>query len=195
MIPRHVQITIVMLLVGVLGGALFLLHLKQRAELAPTPADNRPLSAPVSGPNTGVRLLIAYDDDGVVRDRDLTMPLPADPGPRAREILRALFAGYAQRPSPHPIADGSDVREVYMLKDGTCVVDLNSKFADGHRSGVLLEQLSIFSMVESIADNVPQVQRVRFLVEGAERDTLAGHADLRAVYEVAAVRQAVAGLR
>jgi hypothetical protein len=36
---------------------------------------------------------------------------------------------------------------------------------------------------------MPAIRRVKFLVEGHERETLAGHADLMSFYDTAAVHQ------
>jgi hypothetical protein len=69
------------------------------------------------------------------------------------------------------------------------VVDLNAAFADQHRSGILDEQLTVDSLVETLAVNVPGVSRVRILVDGKTRDTLAGHADLTDFFDVTTVVQ------
>ncbi len=68
---------------------------------------------------------------------------------------------------------------------------MNARFADGHRSGAMLEEFTIASFVETLALNIPEVKRVKFIVEGKERETLAGHADLKQIYDVGAVHQLV----
>jgi hypothetical protein len=70
------------------------------------------------------------------------------------------------------------VQEVYLLDPASAVVNLNADFSDSHRSGIEVEQLSIFSMVLTLKAQLPQLTRVRFLVAGKSRDTLAGHIDL-----------------
>jgi hypothetical protein len=66
------------------------------------------------------------------------------------------------------------------------IVDTNSVFADRHRSGILVEQLTVASIARTLAANVPGTIRVKILVEGKERETLAGHADLADFYDTAA---------
>jgi Sporulation and spore germination len=196
-IPRNLQITAILLVMALIAGGVYMYQLKRRDErnAMRMAVDNaRPVTAPVSGPKTLVRLAIAYDDDGVVAERESEVPLPADANERAREILRALLAEYLQKPSPHPIGDGTDVRAVYFVAGGLCVVDMNTAFAEGHRSGVLLEQYTVATMVETLGRNIPGVRRVKFLVDGKDRETLAGHADLNAIYDVASVHELVAGL-
>lgn len=62
------------------------------------------------------------------------------------------------------------------------VVDLRSTFVDQHPSGVEVEALTLLSIVGTLHANLPQIEQVRFLVDGAARETLAGHADLMRVY-------------
>jgi spore germination protein GerM len=195
MIPRHLQITFIMLLIVLLAGGIYMYQLKRRDERnAARTAEQKPVTAPVTGPATRVKLAVAYDDDGVIATRDVEVPLPKDESGRAREVVRALLAQYTQKPSPHAVADGSDVRAVYMVADGLCVLNMNAPFADGHRSGVLLEQMTVATVVETLGTNLPSVRKVKFLIEGKDRETLAGHADLNMVYDVAAVHALVQGL-
>ena len=68
------------------------------------------------------------------------------------------------------------------MSDGSAVVDTNAAFADAHPSGGLAEELTITSIVATLNANDPKINRVKIIVDGAERDTLAGHADLRRFY-------------
>ena len=77
------------------------------------------------------------------------------------------------------------------VPSGAAVIDLNATFADQHRSGILNEQLTVNSLVETLAANVPGINRVRILVDGNTRETLAGHADLSEFFDVNAVGQTV----
>lgn len=191
MIPRHLQIAIVLLLLAVFGAGFYILHLKSKAEEHARGADDsRPVAPPVAGPAQPVQLFLAYDDDGVVRPLKVQVALPEEPSLRAREVLRALLGEYLKKTSPHPLGDGADIRDVYLVAD-TAVVDTSAAFADAHRSGILVEQLTMVSMVETLSANVPGIVRVKLLVEGRERDTLAGHADLTTFYDVAVVHALV----
>ena len=84
---------------------------------------------------------------------------------------------------------GSEIRNVYLVDPGLAVVDMSSAMADGHRSGILVEELTIVSIVQTLSTNVPGINRVKFLVDGKERETLAGHADLSSVYDTSNVAQ------
>jgi hypothetical protein len=115
--------------------------------------------------------------------------MPQDRTLRAREALRAVLAQYLQSPSPHPLPRGADIREIYMIGSDTIVIDTTAQFADGHPSGILVEHLTIMSLIETVAANVPGLARIKFLVDGQERETLAGHADLMSFYQTKAVHE------
>ncbi len=196
MIPRHLQIAFALLLgVAVLMGLNILRIKHNEEELARQASFTRPVRPPVQGTARNVTLVIAYDEEGALRSQSQVVVLPNEPSARDREVLRALFAHYAERPSPHPIDPGSDVRDVYYVGHDLAVVDTTAAFAEGHRSGILVESLTVVSIVETLAANHPGLTRVKFLVDGRERDTLAGHADLMAIYDVSRVRGMVERVR
>lgn len=195
MIPRHVQIAVILLLVGIFAGGIYGIRLKRRAERATQrDADFRPVTPAANGPTEKVTLWIAYDDDGAFRPRTAEVALPKEGNERAAELLHSLFAEYVKQPSPHPMAHGSDVKTVYLV-NGLAVLDMTAAFADNHRSGALLEEFTVTSVVATLSANMPEVKQVKFLVDGKERETLAGHADLLSVYDVNTVNQFVEGLQ
>ena len=191
MIPRHVQISLILLVAGIFGMSAYMLHLRTRVAASTYQLDGKPVAPPVSTPAEPVTLYVAYDDEGVLLRRSTPVSLPAEPTSRAREILRTLLATYLDRSSPHPLGAGSDVTEVFIVNKALAVVDLNSAFAQGHRSGVWEETLTIDSLVPTLAANMPEITQVKILVNGQERETLAGHADLISVYDVAQVNRLV----
>ena len=154
--------------------------------------DARPVAPPASGPTETVTLYVADDATGTLRSQSAKIPLPGGRQQRAEALLRALLRVYQQRDSPHPIAPAADIRSIYLIDPGAAVIDLNAPFADQHRSSILGEQLTVNSLVETLAANVPGINRVKILVEGNTRETLAGHADLTEFFDVSAVGQAVA---
>jgi hypothetical protein len=62
------------------------------------------------------------------------------------------------------------------------VINLHSSFVNAHPSGVGVESLTLLSMVGTLHANLPQIEQVRFLVDGQPHETLAGHADLLRTY-------------
>ncbi len=62
------------------------------------------------------------------------------------------------------------------------VIDLRGTFVNAHPSGVEAESLTIASILGTLHANLPEIEQVRFLVDGQPRETLAGHADLLRTY-------------
>jgi hypothetical protein len=171
----------------------YALHLKRRvARDAQTAAEQQlAMAPPGNGPPEPVTLFVATDSDGTLRKTQVTVPLPAERSERDRAVLRALLGQYLKSPSSHPIGPGADVREVYLMGDDTAIVDMNTAFAEAHPSGVLAEELTVASIVVTLNANDSKIARVKLLINGQERDTLAGHADLRRFYEASNLGQVV----
>lgn len=177
-----------MLVVASLMGA-YLWHMRNRASTDANLSYAQPVAPPAAGPSELVTLYIAEDDPGMLYPQKSAIALSQGRQQRAEELLRALVTLYLGKSSLHQLDPGSEVRNVYLIEPGLAVVDLNADFANGHRSGVLVEELTIASLVETLSANVGGIERVKFLVDGKERETLAGHADLSASYDVLSVAQ------
>lgn len=197
MIPRHLKImtAILVLVAGVLGYYVF--HLKHNAEKAQTKtaSDTLPVAPPITGSASTATLYVADDHTGLLTRTTVTIPLPADSSERTQQILRNLLTLYQTTPSPHSIGEGADVKDVYFVNNGLVVVDFNSAFADKHPSGILAEELTVASVVATLRANNPEVSKVKFLVEGKDRETLAGHADLETPLDAANFTQMVKDLQ
>lgn len=190
MIPRHLMIGFAVLLAAALGLSLYAWHMRTTVAAQPVAAvDTRPLAPPIAGPTERVVLFIARDDDGTLRGESAQIPMPSGRQQRAEELVRALLLRYLDKDSLHKLGAGADIRSVYLVDPGVAVIDVNSAFADTHRSGVLVEELTVASLIQTVAVNTPNLLRVKIVVDGKERETLAGHADLSSYYDVAAVNQ------
>ncbi len=196
MIPRHFFIALSILLAAVLAMSIYAWRMRGRAAATPVASvDTRPVVPPVAGATERVTLYVAYDDIGILRAQAAQIPMPSVRQERAEEILRALIALYLDKTSPHPLPPGSDIRSVYLVDPGLAVIDVNAALADGHRSGVLAEELTVASLIQTLSTNIPGILKVKILVEGKQRETLAGHADLSNFFDVSAVNQLTSQLQ
>lgn len=188
---RRIVAIFAVLLVIALGLTYYAYELKRKVardeQLAAQ--QQQALAPPANGPAALVTLYVASDSDGSLRKTQLNLQLPPERSERARAVLRALLAQYLQPGSAHAVGQASDIRDVYLLGDDTAIVDTNAAFADAHPSGVLAEELTVGSMVVTLNANDPSIQRVKILVNGQERETLAGHADLHRFYQVSNIGQ------
>jgi len=189
-IPRHLLISVAVLMIAAALISSYAWRMRKFVTATQITAnDAGPLAPPIAGPTERVALFVAHDDDGTLHAQSAQIPMPSDRQERAQELLRALLAIYLDKNSPHVLGAGAEVRSVFLLDPGVAVIDLNSAFADTHRSGVLVEELTVASLIHTISVNIPGIVKVKILVDGKERDTLAGHADLSSFYDVTAVNQ------
>jgi Sporulation and spore germination len=186
MIPRNLAITIALLLVALLLMGLYGWHLRRQAlELQQRRStDTRPITPPISGSTEDVTLYTPDDEHGTLVRRNLQAALPEESTLRAREIVRLLITGWQSNNSKHVIGPDADVKEVFLLNNNhTAVVDVNSSFAQQHRSGILIEELTLASLARTLGANVNGLSEMKLIVDGHEKETLAGHADLTDLYD------------
>jgi spore germination protein GerM len=189
-IPRSLIIGVAVMLVIVVAMGTYVRRMRRQESALHSAANLQPVAPPPTGPTETVTLYIADDSTGTLRTQSAQIPLPGGRQQRAEELLRALLRIYQQPSASHPLAPDADIRSIYLVAPGAAVIDMNSAFADQHRSGILDEQLTVNSLVETLAVNIPGVTRVRILVEGNARETLAGHADLTDFFDASTIAQA-----
>ena len=100
---------------------------------------------------------------------------------QAEQVLRELLAGSRQGRSS-PVPRGVQLRELFITPQGLAFVDLSQEFVSNHIGGSRGEELTVYSLSNTLIANFPAVKRVQFLVEGREVPTLAGHLDLTQPY-------------
>ena len=117
MIPRYQLVIFSILLLASLamGGTLW--HLRQRAhERLAAGVDSAPTKAPQVAPAERAMLMVANDDDNSLLAQMHSLPLPADPGSRARAVLGRLLDIYAAANATHPVPGGAgSVLQVFLL--------------------------------------------------------------------------------
>jgi hypothetical protein len=182
MIPRYQRVLFWILIGGIALMAAFLLHGCRQAHKRLTAFnDATPIAAPTPATTEDVTLYLASDADGSITPTTSQIALPQDPGLRARVLLDHLIAQYALPNSAHPLQSGSAVDDVFLLNN-QAIINLRSSFVDNHPSGVLVEDLTLQSIIGTLHAGLPQITEIRFLVDGGPYDTLAGHADLQRTY-------------
>ncbi len=193
MISRWQRILFWSLLVSSVLMAVVLLRMRERAlDRLLASAESMPLNPSASRPAQTVTMMIANDMNGSLQPASQNMALPVDSNARAHVILQHLIVDYARPDAKHPIAGNKGVNGIFFMvlpqdanhvSAGTmAVVDLSASFVAAHPSGIEPETLTLLSMIGTLHANFPDITQVRFLVDGQQRDTLAGHADLTRVY-------------
>jgi hypothetical protein len=97
---------------------------------------------------------------------------------QAREVLNATLSGENRA----PVLSGISLRGFFLAPDGTAYVDISAGQEGIVRGSAGEEFLALYAMVNTLAVNFEEIRQVRFLVEGRESQTLAGHVDLGRVF-------------
>lgn len=117
MIPRHQRIIFLILLLASLAMAAILWQLRERAhQRLVAGEDSAPTLAPEVAAAEQATLLVANDSDNSLLTQVHSLPLPADPGSRARAVLGKLLDLYAAPDAAHPVSGGANsVAQVFLL--------------------------------------------------------------------------------
>lgn len=145
---------------------------------APAPAVVAPAPPPVAARKIKVTLYLVAADGLRLVPVGREVPFEDEPVEQAKRILEAQL----EPPPPDvrsAIPSGTTLRALYLLKDGQAYVDLSREAAANHPGGTLNEILTVYTIVEALAANLPAITSVHLLVDGREVETLAGHVDLR----------------
>lgn len=94
-----------------------------------------------------------------------------------RQILTELMAGSTQG-NLSTIPDGTVVRSFFILNDKTAVADFSDHLRSRHEGSCRKEQLTLFSIVNSLVLNCQEIDRAQILIDGEPIQTLAGHVAL-----------------
>lgn len=96
----------------------------------------------------------------------------------ARAVLTELLAGPESEALLAPLPDGVSLGELHLTDDGRLYVDLLSTEHDRPPvEGSLAELLTVYSLVDSVLLNLPEIDSVVLLWNGRQPTTFAGHVD------------------
>src|SRR5581483_2700082 len=96
--------------------------------------DSAPTKAPQVAPDEKATLMVANDDDDSLLAQVHSLPLPADPGSRAKAVLGRLLDIYAAANATHPVPGGaSSVSQVFLLP-----ISENSAHPKPHKTNTAL---------------------------------------------------------
>jgi hypothetical protein len=137
---------------------------------APAPLYNQtdpPMPVKLFFPAAGDDVALGVEDGTIFRSAELAN--------RARQIIQKLLDGPKSTMLFPSIPKDAKMQEVFIDEMGTAYVDFSSPLAANHLGGIMNEQATIYSIVNSLTYNLKEIRQVQILVGGAEKETLAGH--------------------
>jgi hypothetical protein len=191
--PRWVWFAAGMLAAAVVVAAIYFPRLRSNLQDLRTTQETEEqarravIQAPIVTPtdvNVNARMFWASaKQPGALEGVDIKLPLSADPVQRSMQLINAL-ASAAPSAAQRTLPPDTTLLAFYLLPDGTAIADFADTLAAGTPSGILSEQLTVESIVQTLAAGVPQIRRLKILLHGQETDTLAGHLDLTGFFAV-----------
>ena len=117
MIPRYQAVLLSLMLLASVVMSVVLWQLLERAhQRMLVGQDSAPTQAPEVAPTVQATLLVASDADNTLLAQVQSLPLPLDPGSRARVVLGKLMDLYAAPDANHPVPGGaSSIAQVFLL--------------------------------------------------------------------------------
>jgi Sporulation and spore germination len=121
------------------------------------------------------------DGDGLGTEKRKIF-LTVSPADQAKQIVGELINGPRETGLLPTLPVETRLLGLYLDRHGTAYVDLSEELVTLHPGGSDEEIATIFSLVDSLTYNLPEIKRVHLLIGGEERDTLKSHLDLRRDY-------------
>jgi hypothetical protein len=184
---RHWKVILFFLIFGSVAGLVTLPGLLEsllrlrRADVTQQQARREIVQPPVATPTDAFKhaqfFWISATSPLTLSPDVLELPLSTEPVQRSKQLLTALITQVpAETQRTLPLS--TEVLALYLLADGTAILDFSDHLPTELPSGILSEYLAVDSIVRTLAANVPAVRAVKILIRGQEPDTLAGHLDL-----------------
>lgn len=125
-----------------------------------------------------VHLYFAATNYSYLTAESRAMALPHGVVEQAKAMVQALIGGPTDS-LIRTLPKETELQALYLTKDGVAYVSFNKAISDKHPGGSLSELLSIYSIVNTLSLNIPEIKAVKLLVDGREAKTLAGHIDIQ----------------
>jgi spore germination protein GerM len=174
---RYIFFSILALIGGAVGLGIIVIRSADSPDRELPGESPRPVNLK-SSQTTLVHLYFLDKEGQFLIAEERTLKHPENAAFFARSIVAALIKG-PQKGLIRTIPADTRIRAVYVTQEGICYVDLTASIADKHPGGIKSELFSVYSIVNSIVLNIPEVEAVKILINGDESATLAGHIDLQ----------------
>ncbi len=101
-----------------------------------------------------------------------------DKADQAREIVKALLEG-SKTGLVDTFPPKVTVKDVEVTDDGTAQVSFSRDLLKSYEGSSASEMATIYSLTNSVTQNVPEIKKVKIMVEGKELPTIKGHISTR----------------
>ena len=182
--PRHIKIGLIVFGIGgaiamgffvdIVGRVRSMVN-ERETEENPFKPPAQPLYAPTDPPVSVKIFFPATSGEFLLLAEDQTIFKSAEIGNRAKQILQKIQDGPQADSMLAPLPKDTKIQDLFISEQGTAFIDFSDAMATAHPGGVLNELATIYSVVDSLTYNLPEIKHVKILIGGVEKETLAGH--------------------
>jgi flagellar basal body-associated protein FliL len=97
---------------------------------------------------------------------------------QATEVIKALVDG-SKTGLVNTFPQKTDIISVKIESDQTARINFGQNLAANHPGGSASEMATIYSLTNTLITNIPEIKKVKILIEGKEHESLKGHIDIR----------------
>lgn len=127
---------------------------------------------------TIIHLYFANKENSFLIAEKRLLVQPDDPAQMGKLIIESLIKG-PKEGLMRTISSDATLRALFVTEDKIAYADFSSVIREEHPGGCKSEIITIYSIVNSLILNIPEIDVVKILIDGRESMTLAGHIDLR----------------
>lgn len=134
------------------------------------------ISPKISKPETKTINLYFSNEDGLALKAEKREIAKGDLIKEIKQGIDSLIKGPKRNLTP-TIPDGTRLLGV-DVKDGIAFLNFSKEISDKHPGGSAAEIQTVYSIVNTVALNFPEIKKVQILIEGKKAKTIAGHIDI-----------------
>ena len=167
------KIIVVLILIG--AGLFALIHFRQEIlnGLKPHVEKRVPLKE-----KKEITLYFSDEEEAYLIGEKRRIVKSGDVEVEARETVRELVRGPKGKLIP-TLPAKTKLLTFQLDEKGLAKANFNKALSQDHPGGTSAEMMTVYSIVNSLTLNFPQVKRVQILIEGKEIETIKGHLSLK----------------
>ena len=184
--PKSALGKILLLLVLVGTGIFLLVHFRQEIsgvlkprvkEPSPGVMEPSPTAKPTPPAKKTVIVYFSDEEEEYLIGEKREIPQKGKVEEEAKALIVELMRGPKGKLIP-TLPPHTKLLTLHLDPKGTAKVNFDKTIVQGHPGGSSAEMMTVYSVVNSLAFNFPQIKRVQILVEGDVIKTIKGHLDL-----------------
>jgi len=109
------------------------------------------------------------------------VPKDVSPELQAHEIVKALIEG-SKTGLINTFPDKTELLKIRMEGPETALVSFGHNLVENHPGGSASEMATIYSLTNTLIVNMPEIKKVKILIDGKEQDSIRGHVSIRSAF-------------